>query len=830
MPLGAVHSNSKNTAESAANVTCDSRDAGTRRRDGPRLATARGHRYAGTMSRLRILLPLLALLASALALAVWSTTPPAVVPADAAVTRFSAARAMAVVELLSKRPHPVGSPEAAAVRAALTARLRALGLIVTAQPGVGTGMSSGANPSARAARVENLVAVLPGADRALPAVAIMVHTDSVPGSFGAADDGIGVAVALETVRAITSEGRPARDVMLIMTDGEEAGLLGARLFFADKARAARVAAVINVDSRGTAGLGTMFETGPGSGGLVSLYRRHATNRFAHSAATFLYHQLPNSTDLTATRGLDIPALNFAFLDGEFDYHTPRDHIASIDPRTVQSLGDQVLPVVRAVARDPVPLARGADGVFGDAAFIVAMRYPAWVGWPLLIVAAALAGLAVRGAAPGPTLRAAAATLWIAVAAALAVRAGYALTGVGDDWGEHHRIMAAFGRYEAALGLFALAVVLVAAVALRRGGLRWPIVTACGLAGAVALLLGQPPLGVAILALLAGLLALFAFARQVGAIELRAGTLAVGLLLSLALQILAPPLTLLPLWATLAAAAGAVAERGIPGGRWIAAVVAVLPFAYLLVFGHAVLLALGIPTPEAVAVFALCAALLLLPLAEGPIGGVVAAGFALVATALLLAFRWSAPTERHPALSQIYAVKDAAGRSWRMSPLERPDDWTMRALRADGGAVARATLSLISEDPVWRAPARPIALPPPATRVTLGQGWTTLRVAPGSGGRTLRLALEVDRALGQVSVEGVALPGFAAKPGTWRLRWQSSGDPVTLRFRAPRGTRLIVTAGEWTERRLALPARPATIVPWLGSDRVIVMSKAAWRLK
>lgn len=765
----------------------------------------------------------------ALGLAWLAMQPPSAVSSSAAPSAFSATRAMGIVRAVSSRPHPAGSLEAAQVRQVVAQRLRLMGARVFALNGIGVGVSSGKNASVQAGEVETLVAVLPGRMPQLPAVAMMAHTDSVPGSFGAADDGVGAAVVLETARAVLAGPRPKRDVVLILTDGEEAGLLGARLFFADTARARRIGALINIDSRGTRGLGTMFETGPGSGGLVAKYRATAVNRFAHSAATFLYRQLPNRTDLTATAKLDIPALNFAFLDGEFDYHTPRDAFENVDPRTVQSLGDQVLPVVRAVADDPRPLLRGGDGVFADAWPVVSVRYPAWVGWPLLAIAIGLAGLGViRGGVGGTAvMRGAAAALACALVAIVAARLGYALTGVADDWGAHHRIMATFGRYELALSLVAASSLTGAAALLRHGRSGSSMALACLFAAGVAIVLGRPPLATGVLGVAAAAASLVALARPIDERAVRAGTLLVGLILSLGVQSLAPALTPLILFPTLAAAGGIVAVRFARHGAWIAAALGVLPLAYLLIFGHSVLLALGVPTPEAIGVFVLFATPIVLPLAGGvPLGLSFAA--LLTAAALLLFIRVTPASPRYPALSQLYGVSDPEGRHWLVSPLERPDPWTMAMLRRDGAAPARASMPLIANDQVWRVPARDHAVPSPTIRITREGAWRSIVVVPASGGRTMTLSLATDTPLRSLVIgeRAVSVPGTDRR--RVKVRWQSTGKPIALRYRSRRGSYLRVVVAETTDTRLSLPPRPATVVGWLGSDRIVAMRTASSR--
>jgi len=705
--------------------------------------------------------------------------------------------------------------------------LRLMGARVFTLNGIGVGASSGKNASVQAGEVETLVAVLPGRMPELPAVAMMAHTDSVPGSFGAADDGVGVAVVLEAARAVSAGGRPARDVVLILTDGEEAGLLGARLFFADPARTRRIGALINIDSRGTSGLGTMFETGPGSGGLIGKYRMTASHRFAHSAATFLYQQLPNRTDLTATAKLDIPALNFAFLDGEFDYHTPRDAFENVDPRTVQSLGDQVLPTVRAVADDPRALLRGSDGVFADAWPVMSVRYPAWVGWPLLAVAIGMASLGVLFGGVGATavMRGAIAALACSLVAILAARLGYALTGVADDWGAHHRIMATFGRYELALGLVAASSLTGAASLLRRGRSGRLMALACVFAAGVAIVLGRPPLTTGVLGVAAALASGWAFARPIEERAVRAGSLLVGLILSLAVQSLAPALTPLILFPTLAAAGGIVAVRFARHGDWIAAALGVLPLAYLLVFGHAVLLALGVPTPEAIGVFVLFAAPIVLPLASVvPLRLTFAA--LLTAVALLLTIRATPASPRYPALSQLYGVADPQGRQWLVSPLEQPDPWTMAMLRRDGAVPTKVSMPLIANDPVWRVPARDRAVPSPTIRIGREGEWRRIVVTPAGGGRTMTLSLATDTPLRFLVIGERAVPVPGMDRTRVKVRWQSTGKPVVLRYRSRRGSYLQVVAAETTETRLSLPLRPATVVGWQGSDRIIAIAAAS----
>ena len=312
-----------------------------------------------------------------LALAWFSASTPPPLSLDAPPQLFSAARAMADIRIIAKTPHPIGSPANAAVRDHLVARLAALGL----SPRVQRTVSGGAV-------VENILATLPGRDRSRPALALMAHYDSVSGSPGAADDATGVAAALETARALKVVGTPARDVVLALTDGEEAGLLGAKAFFAEDPLARHIGLVVNLEARGGGGRAMMFETGADNGGLIELLRRNAALPFSNSIAVFLYKLLPNDTDFSVVKSAGVTGFNFAFIGRQIDYHAPSSTPEALDQGSVQSTGAQALAIARAAAfADTLPKPAPDvvySHVFGD----LVVAYPPVDGWAVLAAAAA----------------------------------------------------------------------------------------------------------------------------------------------------------------------------------------------------------------------------------------------------------------------------------------------------------------------------------------------------------------------------------------------------------------------------------------------------------
>lgn len=388
-------------------------------------------------------------------------TPGAV---DAASGEFSAGRGMEHVRAMAVAPRPVGSEHHARTRSYLVTTLRDLGLTVEIQKGTGTNAWPG---GAVVAPIANVIATLPGAAGGGDAVLLTAHYDTVPASPGASDDAVGVATLLEVARVLAHGPRPARDVAFLLSDGEEIGLVGARMFARSHPLASRAAVVINLEARGTRGRVMMFETTPGNQWSIGQLAGMA-GVFATSVAYAIYQLLPNDTDLSELGKLTLDGMNFAFIEGASRYHTPGDDIDSVDPRSFQQLGEVVLRLTRRLGNADLAAARAHAPdvvyfhVFGHLAY-----YPA--AWALSL---ALAGMALavfllirerrRGRIRwGRLARATAALLAGAVAAAIVVALAWMV------------LQAALGQAAAAgnpsapatltLGFFALAIAVVSLV-------------------------------------------------------------------------------------------------------------------------------------------------------------------------------------------------------------------------------------------------------------------------------------------------------------------------------------------------------------------------------
>ena len=140
------------------------------------------------------------LLGVVLAASVWlaslALNPPAALPATVPASEFSAERAFLHVRSIARAPHPLGSPENAAVRRYVSDQFRTLGLSVEVQSFAwGQAEANGFNLMVRIPRAR------PAAEPAR-AVALVCHYDFVASDRGAGDDGSAVATLLETARAL----------------------------------------------------------------------------------------------------------------------------------------------------------------------------------------------------------------------------------------------------------------------------------------------------------------------------------------------------------------------------------------------------------------------------------------------------------------------------------------------------------------------------------------------------------------------------------------------------------------------------------------------------
>lgn len=330
---------------------------------------------------------------------------PEPVAADAPPTVFAAARAARSVERIARAPHPSGTVENAQLRTDLLASLNALGLETEVQ----SGFSVDANAHS-VGMVHNIVARLPGRKPSKPLL-LMAHYDSVPHSPGAADDGAAVAAILETLRAIKAGPPLQNDLVCVFTDGEEIGLLGARLFRQQHRFAKQIGMAINFDFRGNSGPVWMFETGPANGAVIAGFASAVARPLGNSLLNDLYKVMPNDTDLTVFERAGVPALNFAAGERYTSYHTQLDRADLLNQGTLQHTGDIMLALTRHFGNADLDNLRAPDSIYADVPLAGLVHYSPRALLPLLLltallaVAALVAGCRTRALRLGRTMTA-----------------------------------------------------------------------------------------------------------------------------------------------------------------------------------------------------------------------------------------------------------------------------------------------------------------------------------------------------------------------------------------------------------------------------------------
>jgi len=585
---------------------------------------------------------LLAALATAFGLAVLTTQSPRPLPASSSVTTFSAERAMIDVRRIAAEPHPVGTIEHALVQAYLLGRMTDMGLAPTLQAGLlspaAVARIEDRGESADGLRAVNIIGVLPGRNPSLPAVVMMAHYDSVPGSPGAADDASGVAAILEAVRAIQARGAADRTLIVLLTDAEELNLDGARAFFSEHPLRDRIGAVVNLEARGGGGRAMMFETGDGNAETIAQYARATRDATggpsSNALAVFVYRLMPNGTDFTVAAQRGLAGVNLAFIGRPAQYHSPTSTPDALDQGSLQHIGSQALEAADHFLRAEALPQATYNAVHADLFGLVVLRHPPQAGWLLLALAAGLTGFAAWGARHATGLRwsdlgrGVASGAWLLAAGLVLAQAVRALGGpVGqriDSPQTYYTLLRRLPWMEAGTGLALLGAVLVLMAGVAVIGRRI-VAGVIAVLGLLALTLGgfDPVLAVA-LALAVGL-TFWPRGETNGPWGGWLGLIILVLMFAVVVQAAAPEAAFLLVWTALIAAASAAGSALISArlADWRALPPPLLATglvgAWLLGQGHGVFLGVGMDLPGALALIALLVLMLARPLAPSGLG-------------------------------------------------------------------------------------------------------------------------------------------------------------------------------------------------------------------
>ena len=402
-----------------------------------------------------------ALLLAACIFASSRTGQPRPVPANAREAEFSSARAMATLVEIARAPHPTGSPEHARVRAYLVDRLTDLGL----EPEVQTATSLVQEGSlVRSPTVRNVVARIAGT-ASTGAVLLTAHYDSRELALGAADDGSGIVSILEALRAIRASEPLQNDVIVLFTDAEELGLLGARAFVDEHPWMEDVRLALSLEMRGGGGPSIMFETGPQNGWIVRAFQTADPTAYGNSMSYEVYERLPRDTDFTPFKDAGVQGLNFAGIDNAHVYHQVYDSPENMSESTLQHHGAHVLNTLRYLGSQDLADVDAPNVTFFNVPGFGFFAYDAkWVmpisgGILALFVLALLVTRGVSGSFVGIVVGTGISTVGIALSYGAATALAEWLSGFHPELGSlHGSAYHSEGWYVLALACAALAIV------------------------------------------------------------------------------------------------------------------------------------------------------------------------------------------------------------------------------------------------------------------------------------------------------------------------------------------------------------------------------------
>ena len=300
-------------------------------------------------------------------------------------TEFSTKKALAHLKEISKKPHFTGSSEHETVRNYIVSQLEKLGLKVEIQEQVAV------NSKWRAAtNTKNILARIKGTEKG-KALLLLSHYDSNPhSSLGASDDGSGVVVILEGIRAFLAKNKqPKNDLIICISDAEELGLLGANAFVNYHPWAKDVGLVLNFEARGSGGPSyLLLETNGGNKKLIEAFSNANTPYpVGNSLMYSIYKMLPNDTDLTVFReDGDIDGYNFAFIGDHFDYHTEQDSYERMDLNSLNHQASYLIATLDYFSNTTLDnLKSQEDDVYFNFPYFGLVFYPfSWV-IPLFII-------------------------------------------------------------------------------------------------------------------------------------------------------------------------------------------------------------------------------------------------------------------------------------------------------------------------------------------------------------------------------------------------------------------------------------------------------------
>jgi Zn-dependent M28 family amino/carboxypeptidase len=164
-------------------------------------------------------------------------------------TNFSIENALNHLKKISKEAHYTGSKEHKKVQGYIVTELQKMGLETEIQTQTALNKKWFIATTA-----ENIIAKIKG-NGSRKALLLLAHYDSNPhSSLGASDAGSGVVTILEGLRAFIAKNEIQKnDIVVLISDAEEMGLLGAQAFVDAHSWTKDIGLILNFKAKGSGG-------------------------------------------------------------------------------------------------------------------------------------------------------------------------------------------------------------------------------------------------------------------------------------------------------------------------------------------------------------------------------------------------------------------------------------------------------------------------------------------------------------------------------------------------------------------------------------------------
>jgi len=289
-------------------------------------------------------------------------------PSGASDKDFSALRAFEHVKKIAQKPHSIGTEEHERVKEYIINEMKNLGLRVAVQTTTSVYYKKGLS----AGYIHNIIGAYKGTE-GNKCVLIVGHYDSQPHTLGAADDGSAVASMLESARALKQVGSLKNDIVFLFTDGEEAGLFGARAFINENPLKDSIGILLNIEARGSKGPSITYEVSPHNGWIMREYTKSVSYPIAHSIAYEIYNLLPNGSDFTPFKDAGVSGFNIGYVDDFVNYHSMTDSPENLNLKSLQHQGSYIMGIAKHFGNLNLSNTKSEDVIYFN-----------WIGHSLII--------------------------------------------------------------------------------------------------------------------------------------------------------------------------------------------------------------------------------------------------------------------------------------------------------------------------------------------------------------------------------------------------------------------------------------------------------------